>query len=752
MQMLSRLLALACCAAASYAPTGPEYYTVKFDTPNPLGLQLDASLRVASFSRDAAGGKMPAERTGWVRVGDSLVSVNGERVAGVSLSTATTIIARAALPRVLGFAGPPGSNRGAEMRGVFDGPAGIHGHEGALELASRAGGVALGAAPFLQAMFGGPMSCAAAPLVLAEPPHGCGAYANTRGALGAIVVVERGLCTFSDKAAIAQGIGAVGLVVLNDAGNAFVRMPIDEREAARLDITLPVVMVDAGRGAETLRALLSGSALPRAGAGGAGAATAAPARPTAAAPPGATATPAPTRVLGGVQGRLVQAGLSCKPWKAPAAARGGRGLKGGAGGGRREGLLGGGEGGVGDPAAPAGELLLFPPGAALRRGGEAAAAAHSAARLRSGGGGAHAGHADGLLRGGGGGGGAAGEEEAHPETHSEGFYSDAGGAGSDGLVHGGGGGEGGGGPARASSAGDAAAAAVAAAAARAAEWAREEAGGGGELATAEDLAAAAATAAALSRARAGSSARADYLRAAFGAPLPQGRLRIALAEPFDACGAALRSGGGGPLAGAAVLVGRGGCGFADKARAVARAGAALLLVANNEPGLTAMRGDAGEVAAAGAEGGGGGGSPLPPAAMVTRGAGALMREAVADAERRGALVAAAAAAAGGSGSGAAVHAHAAAGAHPEAAPGPTVAFIGNADAAAPWEELAALAEPSAWAEDAAARKKAYARHARVHHPDRPTGSQERFQLLAFLYRRANHHYDPASEPDFRNEL
>ncbi len=72
MHMLSRLLALACCAAASYAPAGPEYYTVKFDTPNPLGLQLDASLRVASFSRDAAGGKMPEERMGWVRVGDSL--------------------------------------------------------------------------------------------------------------------------------------------------------------------------------------------------------------------------------------------------------------------------------------------------------------------------------------------------------------------------------------------------------------------------------------------------------------------------------------------------------------------------------------------------------------------------------------------------------------------------------------------------------------------------------------------------------
>ncbi len=49
------------------------------------------------------------------------VSVNGERVAGVSLAMVTTIIARAALPRALGFAGP--------MRGAFDG---LNGHEGPL--------------------------------------------------------------------------------------------------------------------------------------------------------------------------------------------------------------------------------------------------------------------------------------------------------------------------------------------------------------------------------------------------------------------------------------------------------------------------------------------------------------------------------------------------------------------------------------------------------------------------------------------
>ena len=130
--------------------------------------------------------------------------------------------------------------------------------------------------------------------------------------------------------------------------------------------------------------------------------------------------------------------------------------------------------------------------------------------------------------------------------------------------------------------------------------------------------------------------------------------------------------------------------------------------------------------------------------MVTRSGGAMLRAAVG----------------GGTGGGAGgplpghsgvVSGHAEA-AHPETVSGPTISFIGNAEAAKPWEELDALSQPGAWAEEANARKKAYGRHARVHHPDRSTGSQERFQLLAFLYKRANHHYDPSSEPDFVNEL
>lgn len=234
-------------------------FTVTFDTLNPLGLKLDSHLRVLGFHKDESGGKMPAESTGWLKMGDTLSSVNGVRVQGMSLNSVTMLVAKAEVPKRLTFEAP--GDREAEMAGVYDGPSGIHGHEGKVELATLAGGVSLGSFPFLQAMFGGQTSCVSAPMVMADPPHGCAAYKNANAAFGAVLVVERGLCTFSDKAAIAQGNSAVGLVVLNDGESSFVRMPIDPKEEERLYLTLPVVMVDAGTGAESIRIMLTGKGL-----------------------------------------------------------------------------------------------------------------------------------------------------------------------------------------------------------------------------------------------------------------------------------------------------------------------------------------------------------------------------------------------------------------------------------------------------------------------------------------------------------
>jgi hypothetical protein len=298
-----------------------EEFTVTFDTPNPLGLKLDTSLRVLGFHRDPSGGKMPAEASGWLRNGDILSSVNGVRVEGFTMHSVTLLVAKAEVPKRLTFTSATG-NREEEMAGVYDGPSGIHGHEGSVDLATLAGGLGLGSVPFLQAMFGGQTSCTTAPLVFADPSHGCAAYKNANAAFGSIMVVERGLCTFSDKAAIAQGNSAVGLIVLNDGDGEYVRMPIDPMEEERLYLTLPVVMVDAGSGANTLRVMLTGSS-ERVGGGGGVTAGALKAATRGSSQFGSSKEGGVSKVLGGVQARLARRGQSCKPYKKKSDEKGG---------------------------------------------------------------------------------------------------------------------------------------------------------------------------------------------------------------------------------------------------------------------------------------------------------------------------------------------------------------------------------------------------------------------------------------------
>jgi hypothetical protein len=693
-----------------------DEFTVTFDAGAPLGLSLDASLRVAGFARGAAGGKLPAEASGWLRRGDVLEAVNGERVRGRALADVTALVARAPAPRALAFSAP--GSRAAEMAAVLDGPRGIHGHEGELQLAAASGGAALGAVPFLQAAFGGQLSCAAAPLALAEPATGCGAYrggAAAAAARGAAIVVERGGCAFSDKAALAQAAGAVALVVLNNGGNSFVRMPIDDAEAARLDLTLAVVMVDEGPGADAIRELLGAGAAggARAGAGaGAGAARRAGAGAGAGAG-AAAATPAPPRATpppGGVAARLVPRGLACAPWRAAAPPASARAADSDA------------------TDARAGAIFVFPPFTPL---GGARARAHAASPGGLRGGGAHAAHDEPWLRGdgdsdGSGGGAAHVHSAAGGDARAAlpfGAHERAGFAAADRAARALAGGS------RAARAlADAAAAAAAAAAPGAAEASVAAASGDADGAAEDDAAFTASS---------GATARAEYVRAAFGGAPPAGRLRLLRADPVDAC-APLTAGS--RAAGAALLVARGGCSFIEKARAVAAANASLMILASDGAAATAMGGDVG-----GDAGGGG----AAPAVMVTRAAGAALGAAIdAAAAARAAPGAAAAAARA-----LAAHPHGrldadAAATHPELSADASVSLAPSAAVAAAWGELGELLDAGAWPAAAAARRKAYTRLARVHHPDRAGGSDERFALLAFLLRRANHFYDAASEPDF----
>ena len=78
----------------------------------------------------------------------------------------------------------------------------------------------------------------------------------------------------------------------------------------------------------------------------------------------------------------------------------------------------------------------------------------------------------------------------------------------------------------------------------------------------------------------------------------------------------------------------------------------------------------------------------------------------------------------------------------------SVSFIGDGSYAPIWEELTTLMDTTLWPESASQRRKLYLRLSRLHHPDKASGSADRFELLSYLYQRANFKHDPSSEPDF----
>ena len=88
------------------------------------------------------------------------------------------------------------------------------------------------------ALFGGPYLCNARPIVPAFPLEACSPMLDPRRLRGAIVVVQRGSCSFYSKAMFLQDAGAAAMVVVNDDDGAVPRMPISDsdREAGSVVI------------------------------------------------------------------------------------------------------------------------------------------------------------------------------------------------------------------------------------------------------------------------------------------------------------------------------------------------------------------------------------------------------------------------------------------------------------------------------------------------------------------------------------
>ena len=683
-RLLAPLLLLQQLVLLVATPDVSGTFVVKFNTHRALGLKLSPSLEVIGFHRERANVRMPAEATGWVKPGDLLISVNDHPVGGLPLADVSRLIAKAELPKILRLRPAKGEDRAATMAASSAAlePDEAHNHDGVLEVYKQGSPVAM--LRFAQAAFGGRAHCNPGLAVLSDPPAGCQAYRNQREMMKSIAIVRRGVCSFSDKAILAQSAGAIGVVVVNsEDGGELINMPGDPAE--RTEVTIPAVMVSHADGEALLSRMREG----------------------------------PATVRSDVLARLVQDGVACKPLYRPAAAAGGEKKKGDAAatgtsaataakaGGRRaadasaERILEDSD----ELSHAGGELLVFleAPSPASRQhdgssgsSGDANIAVASAKQAKPSTSTAAAAEFGSYDDGG---------KPVHTIDDGHGHLAKAAEAGNKArrlLVERAGSGAGtGSGRKRpidhttSGTSGDASISPLGDVSVGQSPSSSSAADGPQQLTPEEQLL----------HARHAAAGRFEYLKASFGpqALLPQGgggRVRLALALPTDACGEQLEAPFPGYYAGAAVLVDRGGCSFEVKRRNAAMAGAVALLVANNEVGLTRMQsGGASQRSADDIE---------IPAAMVTRSAGRELRHAMEHAAATGGNV--------------------------------TMLSIDHPDTARHWAELELLLSPDAgvWPNEDLARRKAYTRFAKLHHPDKPTGSQDRFEALRFAYAAANH--------------
>ncbi|RYE97102.1 MAG: hypothetical protein EOO41_03875, partial [Methanobacteriota archaeon] len=256
MRLQPRTLLFTALAACMCAGGGGIPFEVKFCTPARLGLQLTTDLHVRGFERSARDQKLPAEASGWVRMGDALLRVNDVDVAGYSLARCAALIAAASPCKTLTFDAAGGRNRTADMAIIPQAEEGVWGHPGTLQV--RAGGLPSTSVPFMQAMFGARINCSAhkaAPLYHDPRITGCVAFRLDASHVGSILLLSRGDCTFQHKVRSAQVAGAAGVVIIN-VDEELERMPASVDTGGDVPITIPAVLIRRSDG-DALRAAIA---------------------------------------------------------------------------------------------------------------------------------------------------------------------------------------------------------------------------------------------------------------------------------------------------------------------------------------------------------------------------------------------------------------------------------------------------------------------------------------------------------------
>ena len=214
--------------------TAAKEFTVEFKQNKPLGIRFDARLRVQGFGPGLAADSK------WLRKGDTLVEVNGADVRGKKLPFAARKIQNAPLPKVLKFEAASGGDRVQEMAEAAEEERATKAAAGVLTIFES--GLAVARFPFVRAAFGGPTKCKRAPVIAVNPQHGCSEYQDVRAMSDSFVLVERGVCSFTDKAMMAEARSAMGVIILNTQGEAS-RLPKAPGQAD--DVALPVVSIGA---------------------------------------------------------------------------------------------------------------------------------------------------------------------------------------------------------------------------------------------------------------------------------------------------------------------------------------------------------------------------------------------------------------------------------------------------------------------------------------------------------------------------
>jgi len=92
---------------------------------------------------------------------------------------------------------------------------------------------------YFKARFGGDIPMGKHPVVISEPILGCGGIKNVDAVKGAIVIVDRGECTYSTKARSLQKAGALAVLVSNKKGDGLTHPPGPDGA----DITIGVGMI-----------------------------------------------------------------------------------------------------------------------------------------------------------------------------------------------------------------------------------------------------------------------------------------------------------------------------------------------------------------------------------------------------------------------------------------------------------------------------------------------------------------------------